>query len=207
MLDHQFSVYEPLMRVPLVVYFPPHVTPGREARPVMNLDLFPTILELAGIGLPGRSHGISLFRLRGQRPRLAEYPSPMMGPLHRVRESHPQFDPQPWDRSLRAYYDEPYKLIHASDGRHELYNLDEDPSELRNLMDDRPRLARNLTADLQACVDSLQKITPALQGQSVVDEDTRRRLELLGYTMGPGEPENRSDAPDSDDASEPDDQP
>ena len=132
----------------------------------------------------------------------------MMGPLRRVRESHPQFDPRPWDRSLRAYYDEPYKLIHASDGRHELYNLEEDPGELRNLIDERPRIARRLMADLQACVDSLRKVgTPLSQGQSVVDEDTRRRLELLGYTMGPGDRDDEGDAPNPDEAPEQGDQP
>ena len=76
MLEHQFSLYEGLIHVPLIIRYPPKFAAGREPRPVSNLDLFPTLLELAGIGLPSGSlnKGISLLSPEKDRLRLAEYP-------------------------------------------------------------------------------------------------------------------------------------
>lgn len=183
LLDHQYSVYEALMRVPLVVHYPARFAPGRETRPVMILDLFPTLLELGGIDPPIKSKAGSLLRPLESRPRMGEYPAVMREAVERQCELDPEFDPGPWDRTLRAYYDEPYKFIEASDGRHELYDLAEDPGELRNLVDQQPRVAERLAADLHEYLLSLQKIG-ASQPQSTsgpIDEEHRRRLEALGY--------------------------
>ena len=161
LLDHQFSVYEPLMKVPLIVHYPPRFAPGRERRPVTNLDLFPTLLKLAGIDAPIESKAVSLLAPAPDRPRLGECPAAMVGALQQVRRVFPHFDPTPWDRTLRAYYDEPYKFIEASDGRHELYHLGQDPGERQNLIDTQP-----------------------------VDEAHRQRLEALGYLESEGDNEN-----------------
>ena len=44
LLDHQYSLYEPLLKVPLVLWWHGHVEPGRETRPVVNFDLFSTLI-------------------------------------------------------------------------------------------------------------------------------------------------------------------
>ena len=54
MLDHQYTIYEAVSRVPLIVWYPKLFTPGRDSRPVMNFDIFPTLLELAGVELNER---------------------------------------------------------------------------------------------------------------------------------------------------------
>lgn len=183
LLDHQFSVYEPLMRVPLVVHYPPRFPPGRETRPVMNVDLYPTLLELAGVAPPVESKAVSLLSPRRSRRRMGEYPAVMRGALAAVRERYPDFDPRPWDRTLRAYYDEPYKFVQASDGRHELYDLDDDPGELRNLIREQPQVAQRLAADLQAYLGSLQKFAPTRpkEPSGPIDPEYLERLRLLGY--------------------------
>ena len=48
MLDHQYSLYAPVLRIPLIVHYPKRFPPGRDARPVMNFDLCPTLREIAG---------------------------------------------------------------------------------------------------------------------------------------------------------------
>lgn len=185
MLDHQFSVYEPLMRVPLVVHYPKRFAPGRDTRPITNLDLFPTLLELAGIQPPTPTKGVSLLHARDQRQRLGECPHPMYGTLRKVLKARPDFDPRPWQRSLRAFYHEPYKFIQASDGRHELYNLVDDPGESRNLIGEQPELARRLDAELRAYLGAprsgdgqpsppLPELTP----------EERQGLEDIGYIVG-----------------------
>ena len=83
MLDHQYSVYQTLLHVPLIVRAPGRLAPGRESRPVMSFDLFPTLLELTGIaappglalprGEPARSPAGSRALRRGsRRPRRSE---------------------------------------------------------------------------------------------------------------------------------------
>ena len=201
MFDHQFAVYDQLLRVPLVIHYPPRFVPGREKRPVMNLDLFPTILALTGIDPPVKSKAVSLLDPLEHRPRMSEYPAPLRQALRRLARARPDFDPKPWARSLRAYYDEPYKFIAGSDGRHELYNLDQDPGELNDLIQRRPEVARRIAADLQAYVDSLITIekTRATEATEPVDEDHLRRLEALGYATSPDD----DDEEDSNDSDEP----
>jgi len=180
-LDHQYSVYEPLLRVPLVVHYPRHFVPGRETRPVMNLDLFPTLLELAGINPPARSGALSLLQPRDQRPRLAEYPAVMLEAITRVQQAYPDHDLTPWKRTLRAWYAPPCKFIEASDGRHELYNLSDDPAELHNLIDLQPDIAQRLATELRTFIASLRKATPMPPPAGPVEDDQRRRLRMLGY--------------------------
>jgi arylsulfatase A-like enzyme len=202
MLDHQFAVYDQLLRVPLVVHYPPRFAAGREQRPVMNFDLFPTLLELAGVKPPVESKAVSLLRPLDRRVRMGEYPAPLRQVLNRLGSARADFDPKPWARSLRAYYDEPHKLIAGSDGRHELYKLDDDPAELHNLIEQQPELAQRLVRDLQTYVDSLLKVTK--QGTTEeppkpVDEEHLRRLEALGYAASPvqdeDEPNDSEDEP------------
>jgi uncharacterized sulfatase len=49
----KFDVFEGGMRVPLLAWWPGRIAPGRvDDEPVIGVDLFPTILELAGLPLP-----------------------------------------------------------------------------------------------------------------------------------------------------------
>ena len=80
---------------------------------------------------------------------MGEYPAAALSRLRRMHRLHPDLDTAPWQRTLRAYYDEPYKLIESSDGQHELYDLENDPEELHNLFEGQPKVAERLLADLQ----------------------------------------------------------
>jgi len=183
MLDHQYSVYEPLIRVPLVVYYPERFSPGRDGRPVTNLDLFPTVLELADVETPQGLHSVavSLLRPQEQRLRVAECPAFATRQFGIIKQFYPDFDPTPWSRTLRAVYQGQYKYIWASDGRHELYDLAADPDELRNLITIKSNLAEKLAKIHDDWVVSFKpgKRVP-LQDRPLTEEE-RRRLESLGY--------------------------
>ena len=196
LLDHQFSVYEPLMRVPLVLYYPPRVLPGRDGRPVMNVDLFPTLLELAGIEPRVRSKAVSLLNPLQERPRLGEDPAVAKGPLLSVGAERPDFDPRPWARTLRAYYHEPYKFIKASNGRNELYDLTADPHELQNLIHEKPQVALRMATELRAYVASLKKgmTTPPRAAPGPSDAGYLERLRALGYVGASQPSEDESDS-------------
>jgi len=71
------------------------------------------------------------------------------------------------------------KYFREGDGAEELYDLKEDPRETRNLIEARPEDVKRL----RALMDELRKERSA-GGELVVpelDEDTRKKLESLGY--------------------------
>jgi len=185
LLDHQFSVYEELLRVPLIVRAADALPAGREPRPVVNMDLFPTLLALAGLEkehIPA-STARSLLSPPERRYRLAEYPAPNREAIRRVRRAHADFDSRPWERSLRAFYKESYKLIAPSDERYELYDLGADPAESTNLAALLPNQQNFMLRSLGFLLNGLsRKQAPEpLQG---LTEEQRRELGALGYTGG-----------------------
>lgn len=128
-------LYEGGIRVPLLVRWPGHTEAGSvSSRPVTGTDFYPTMLEMAGLPSRPRQHcdGVSLVRtLEGkntpeERPLFWHYPhygNQGASPGAAIR--------------LGAY-----KLLEFfEDKRVELYNLQEDPGETENLVDEMPNYA------------------------------------------------------------------
>jgi arylsulfatase A-like enzyme len=143
-------MYEPSIRVPLLVRYPGRVPSGRvEARHMaLNVDIAPTLLELAGLAAPAWMHGRSLVPLLEGRERpwrdaflyeYYEYPAE-----HCVRKN----------RGVRT---ERYKLIHfwEQPEEWELYDLASDPDETSNLAS-RPDQAARLR-ELKARLAELRR--------------------------------------------------
>jgi N-acetylglucosamine-6-sulfatase len=128
--------YEEGIRAPFVLRYPPLVRPNTEVNElVLALDIAPTLLDLAG-GAPGAQiQGASLAPLLAgrkggwRRSFLAEYFTE---------------NALPWlvGMSYKAVRTDRHKLIHwvNREGVDELYDLDADPYELANAIDD-PRYA------------------------------------------------------------------
>lgn len=75
---HGHTVYEELVRVPLVVYRPRALRPGLVDRPVRTTDVLPTLLTLTGQKPRGAIDGLPLFEALGLpvRRELCEHPAP-----------------------------------------------------------------------------------------------------------------------------------
>ncbi len=115
--------------------------------PVTGADLYPTILDLCGVPLRPGNHvdGKSL------KP-LLEGKSISDRPLY---WHYPHYDNQGGEPSsiLRVGNE---KLIHYyEDDRHELYNLQDDPSEQHDLASEQPDRARQLAEQLRTWLDSV----------------------------------------------------
>jgi arylsulfatase A-like enzyme len=120
--DHGVSVYEELLRVPLLIEGP-FVTPRKVEQPVSLIDLGPTVLDLLGQPTPGTFMGQSLAPLlRGQDPALTR---PLLADTGRWQQAMIFPDHLKVIRDLRR-------------GTFELYDLARDPRELTNLFDDSP---------------------------------------------------------------------
>lgn len=121
--------------VPLIVVAPGITTPGTVCdAPVCLVDLFPTLVELAGLpDLPAQLKGQSLV------PQL-EDPSLQRAPVLTSRR-----------RSQHAVFDGRYKLITYGDKHRELYDTMLDPHEWYSLSD---------TSEHEATVKSLMQWLP-----------------------------------------------
>jgi tetratricopeptide (TPR) repeat protein len=76
-----------------------------------------------------------------------------------------------------------WKYIHAP--RPELYELDKDPHEGKNLIDEHPMRAQLLQGHLKSILEE-QTRTNASGDKFVPDQQTLKRLESLGYVAGAG---------------------
>jgi arylsulfatase A-like enzyme len=145
-------MHEPSIRIPLIIRYPRVIRFGTfDDRMALNIDIAPTVLELAGIKPPPNLHGRSLVPLiqgSGKDWRkdwlysYYEYPGPNMVPKnHGIRTER---------YKLIEYYEQMPK-------EHELYDLQEDPLELHNLYGD-PKY-RELTAALIRRLNELREET------------------------------------------------
>jgi arylsulfatase A-like enzyme len=193
MLGHQYSVYQPLLRVPLVLYAPERADAGRDPRPVMNYDAFPTVLELAGVELPEGlgTRAVSLLSPTDGRPRFAEEPEHSRVAIRAVQRRHPGWDPAPYQRRLRTLIDADTKYLWGSDGRHALYDLARDPWEERNLLESQPQRARRLAEQLAGYYATLTHCTPMEHADgtgAAASPEEQRMLQALGYLGEEDEP-------------------
>jgi arylsulfatase A-like enzyme len=185
MLDHQYSVYQTVLHVPLVVRAPGRLAPGLDRQPVMSFDLFPTLLELTGVAPPAglRSDAVSLLSPQPERVRFAEDPStPEIG-IAQVLPLHPGWDPRPFQRRLRTLVVGAHKLIWGSDGRRELYDLKTDSLEARDRFRDQPEVAARLETQLDGYFESLARCTPPAQPhpKRQLTPEQQELLKGLGY--------------------------
>jgi arylsulfatase A-like enzyme len=191
-VNHVFSLYETTTRIPFVVRYPVGLVPGEEdARPVQLLDLFPTILGVAGVAADAYpSQGVDLL-LPGPhdepRAMLTEYYRPVQAKQRMLPIATPEefVRLERYERRIRALTSEGWKLIWGSDGRHELYHLAQDPDEKHDLIDDPASAAQRdrLMRQLEAMVADLGgDAEPAAEMAAPVDEETQRELRALGYT-------------------------
>lgn len=129
--DKRF-MHEPSIRVPLLVRYPPMVKAGsRCEKMVINADLAPTVIDLAGLSAVKGLHGRSI------KPLLAEENVEWRKDWYYEYFEYP--DTSHNVQKMRGVRTERYKLIHYYDPpprfteAFELYDLQNDPEEKVNL--------------------------------------------------------------------------
>ena len=118
--------YEDLLRLPFIVRYPGYVPAGRTSTSLQALiDLPSTFLAAAGLPIPGIMQGVDQLPVwRGEAAQERD-------------EVIVEFRHQPTAVHLRTYIDERYKLtVYRDQSYGELFDLVEDPDELRNRWDD-----------------------------------------------------------------------
>jgi arylsulfatase A-like enzyme len=169
--DHGIFVYESVLRVPLIIRGP-RIPPRRVADVVRLTDVAPTILDLLGLPSPPMD-GVSLGSLLSGRTTRVD--------LEAYSESlYPRR--LGWS-PLRALRDGRFKLIDAP--RPELYDLERDPFEERNIHDERRSLADAMRRRL--AILARERGLSRADGLAEPPAGLRERLAALGY-VGSGQP-------------------
>jgi len=137
------SLYEGGIRVPFVAWQPGRVRAGSvRAEPVVTMDLFATLIDLAGNRAP-LNDGASLRPLLDGRRTPKREPVYWHWPHYRRSMANDLAAPSSAIRSGD------FKLIHFyEDGRDALYNLSRDPGEASDLAAALPRVRGRLRNDL-----------------------------------------------------------
>ncbi|NMC21644.1 MAG: sulfatase [Thermogutta sp.] len=167
------TMHEPSIRVPLLVRYPPLVRPGTVVNEmVLNIDLAPSVLDICGAGPLPKAHG------RSWKPLLQGAAADWRKSWYYEYNYEKQF---PYTPNVRGVRTERYKYIHYPHGdgtpdrhRAELYDLQNDPGERYNRIDD-PAYAAVLQ-ELKAELRRLQEETEALPDRMPLDEGVKTEL-------------------------------
>ncbi|MBD3368661.1 MAG: hypothetical protein GF405_10910 [Candidatus Eisenbacteria bacterium] len=144
--------------------------------PVMLTDLYPTVLELAGVELPGdRPHARSLLGAPApsDRPLIAEYAGGRPALIERLQGMNPELDGSSYRTAYQTVRVGNLRLTIGSDGSHVLEDLATDPDERVDL----ESKGRELGAKLKA-------LLPTPGGTAIdieVSEELEEELRSLGY--------------------------
>lgn len=132
---HGHSLYLQLLHVPLVIAAPGGPEGIRVGQPVSLRDLPQTILDLVGAQPAHRFPGASLApRWRENPADLPEPPDTLLAYLPQGINTPPEYPATAGDvYSLVAW---PFHYISNGDGSEELYDVEGDPAERRNLVAD-----------------------------------------------------------------------
>ena len=135
---HKGEIWEGGIRVPAMIEWPAKITkPVITDMPAGVVDIYPTLLDLVGVDVPGQVKpidGISLMPLlegkMNKRPKPIGFLNLKSGPA--------------------AWSDNRYKLISPKKGKWELYDLTVDISESNDIADEHPEVVKGMKTELQA---------------------------------------------------------
>jgi len=167
------SMHEESIRVPMIARYPALIRPGTKIRrQVLNIDLAPSVLDICGAPPLENIHG------RSWKPLLAGSAAPWRTAWYYEYNYEKQFPYTPNVRGVRTdkwkYMEYPPGAPDARTYKAELYDLEDDPKELRNLIDD-PQY-KDVVADLQAQLARLKEATGAVPDRMPVYEGIKKEL-------------------------------
>lgn len=166
------SVYRDLVHVPLLIKYPNQ----RQAREfdtlVSQVDLMPTVLDVAGISRPSGLQGRSL------------YSSPIGGPNAVYSESMAPPSISALNSRFRGFrrgmFVGPVEVITWTEGPPEVYDLEADPDETHNLYRVDDAQAKALAGRLSAWLAAAPR---QFDEPSKLDKSSVEKLKSLGYAQ------------------------
>jgi len=171
-LEKKFNLYDEIMRVPLILTLPGVLPQGKDvAGFVQSADIAPTILDVCSIEIPKTMDGRSLAaQIAGSRKGVPDvvfahtkhemmfYYESFAARTARykyIRTTPMIKDPEKLEGrgNVGQRYERLNRLARQRGGVYlELYDLAKDPGEQRNVVDEKPAVARDLDARINAWI-------------------------------------------------------
>jgi arylsulfatase A-like enzyme len=182
-IGHGQYLYAEQLRVPLLIHASDGSLPARQVQHlVRHVDLMPTMLELAEVGFDrdaARIEGHSFVPLCKDQG--ASVPIDFAFAQRRPADAR-RLELGWIDGSVIAGQDSRYKYILSSRGPDELYDLQTDPLELHNLIDQQPPETQRLYDWLTRKYHALQQDARSDSSKSQqIEERFLENLKALGY--------------------------
>ena len=170
---HNYYLYEPLLRVPFLIYYPKLLKPARIQAPVSLIELPEMILEL----------------VKGSIPRQIVHPEskPLLAEVYK-----PYFWVDVWKNSgcskqriyqflkeQKALISWPYKLIWDEGGKDLLFDLSRDPEEKINLKNQKLGIFTRLSSTIDLYRG--RQVIKKKKEKPIIDVTTINALRALGY--------------------------
>lgn len=168
-VGHGHSVFEELIRVPLIIRWPGLTDrPLQLSEAVGLVDVMPTLLTALGLEIPEELSGRSIAPL-----------------LREDIEDAPRPTVTGFMEGWRAIVVGRYKLVQRTTDRWTLYDLADDPGEQHDLASQRPIAVRYLRGLLGLSLAGAEHPTPGRtrheEVRTEIDDTLRAQLEALGY--------------------------
>jgi len=140
------KLYDEIIHVPLIILWPKLLKPGISDELVQQIDIMPTLLEMLGIPEPSGLQGRSLFSvIRGTSGTKSHpvFSETILGGYQSTREME--------EIKLQCIRTNEWKLIRTTgtgSDRYELYNMNKDQAEKRNVIENYPSVSNGLVKEL-----------------------------------------------------------
>jgi arylsulfatase A-like enzyme len=185
---HATNLYKEVTEVPLILMLPFRLPEPLVIEPVVrNVDIWPTILDLAGLPPLPQTDGVSLVPLIEASAKQEQVETPIS--MAYIDQAWGRLDVEP--APLVSIRNDGQRILYRSrqPDRIEVFDRTTDPKELLNLRADPPEWVTPLKQELET---ELAKPIPWGQATEVsVDDMQRGQLRALGYAVPPGPPKEK----------------
>ncbi len=149
------TMFDEVLKIPLIFYAPSRLKGGRIVEDqVRQVDIMPTILDIAGLPIPESTDGRSLMPTMKEKSGAKALPA-----ISESVSAGYQSTPEQERIMFRSIRTDTWKLV-CKEGdeapSRRLYNLQQDPGETRDLSDEEPQTANELEEMLYQNVARMQ---------------------------------------------------
>ncbi len=183
LVGHAFSLHDTLVRVGLVARGPGFAPGTRSARPVSLVDVYPTLLEAAGLEIPA-GDGLPITQdPPGVRPVQATYawPEQVLSTFLPAEQEDPRLATH--RRALAAAVIGTWKIVRGSDGSERVYDLASDPEEANPRTDVPTDVLEALREAAGEPRDDHREPRSRRHAPPAADAETLEALRGLGYVQ------------------------